>query len=424
MGKNITSRFAKNASWMLTGRIIQMGLVFVTTMFIARYLGPTDYGSIQHTYSYVAFFAQVCALGMNEIVVKELIDNKEKNDEILGTMIVFRMVIAIASIFVLYVLITAIKKSPILVLLTVLQSLSLIFQTFDCITYFYQSKLMAHKTAKINIIAYTLTSIFRVVCLLLKRDVKWFAFAVSLDYIVIAVLLLYVYFRDGYKFKFSINTGKMLLARSWHYLFADIMVAVYGQADKLLLGGLLDDKAVGLYSAATQLCNAWPIVLMSIIDSASPIIIELFKEDKQAFKKKLKQLYASIFYIGVFVAIALTILSNFIITTIYGVDYSEASILLKICSWNTIFAYLGVSRTIWMQCNDKLKYEKQIALVGVIANVVLNYSLIKVFGAIGAAIALTLTQFITNFVMVYILKPTRENAKLIIEGIILKDVFE
>ena len=81
------------------------------------------------------------------------------------------------------------------------------------------------------------------------------------------------------------------------------MVAIYGQADKIILGNFLDDRAVGLYSAATQLCNAWPVVLIAIIDSASPIIIELYSSDKTMFKKKLKQLYAAIFYIGVAVAV-------------------------------------------------------------------------------------------------------------------------
>lgn len=424
MERNISSRFAKNASWMLAGRIVQMGLTFITTLYIARYLGPSEYGSITHTYSYVAFFVQVSALGMNEIIVKELIDHKEKNDEIIGTMVVMRMIVALLSIATLYIISNIVYKSSILLVLTMLQSISLVFQTFDCITYFFQSKLLAHKTSKINMTAYTLTSIFRVIGLLIKRDVKWFAFAVSLDYIVIAVLLLFVYFKEGHRFNFSKDTGKYLLSRSWHYLFANIMVAIYGQADKIILGNMLDDRAVGLYSAATQLCNAWPVVLIAIIDSASPIIIELFNTDKAAFRKKLKQLYASIFYIGVAVAIVFTLFSNLIIGIVYGADYSEASILLKICSWNTIFAYFGVSRTIWMQCENKLKYEKSISLVGVIVNIILNIVLIKAYGAIGAALALTLTQFITNFVTVFAIKETRENAQLIVEAVCLKDVLK
>ncbi|MDO4940313.1 MAG: flippase [Erysipelotrichaceae bacterium] len=422
MERNISSRFAKNASWMLAGRIVQMGLTFITTLYIARYLNPTVYGSITHTYAYVAFFAPISVLGLNEIIVKELIDNKDKNDEIIGTMLVFRIISALLCILVLFAISKIIFDSKTLLILTMLQSISLVFQTFDCITYFYQSKLLAHKTAKINIIAYTLTAIFRIIGLIIKRDVKWFAFAVSLDYIVIAAMLLFIYFKDGHKLKFSLDTGKLLLKRSWHYLFANILIAIYTEADKVILGNMLNDTAVGLYSAATQLCNAWPVVLVAIIDSASPIIIELYGTDKKAFKKKLKQLYASIFYIGLVAAIMITLLSDLIINIVYGSSYADASILLKICSWNSIFAYFGVSRKIWMQCENKLQHEKTIALVGVISNIVLNIVLIKAFGVVGAAIALTLTQFITNFVTVFVIKETRDNAKLIVEAVSLKDV--
>ena len=419
----VNNAFVRNASWMVIGRVVQMALTFVTTFLIARYLGPTDYGSITYTFSYVAFFVQICALGTNEIIVKELIDNKEKNSEIVGTMIIFRFIASLLSIFVIYLISTIVYKNSLLVILAILQSLSLMFQSCEIITYFYQSRLLANKTAKINIIAYSLTSIFRIICLIINIDVKWFAFAVSLDYIMIAVLLVITYLKDGNKFSFSIEIGKQVIGKSWHYLFANILVAIYSQTDKIFLGKIINEEAVGYYSAATQLCNAWPFILIAIIDSASPIIIELNKTDKEKYRKRIKQLYATIFYIGVAVALIFTLFSDLIISIIYGPEFGASSNILKIVSWNTIFAYFGVSRAIWMQCENKLSFEKNIALIGAIVNVILNYVLIKLIGINGAAIALTLTQIITNFVSICLLKQTRENGKLLIEAITLKDVF-
>lgn len=418
------NKFIKNASWMVIGRVIQMALTFITTFLIARYLGPSKYGSIAYTFTYVAFFVQVCALGTNEVLVKELLDKKERNNEIVGTMIIFRLLASFISIGLIYIISFVLYHNRTLIILSIIQSFSLIFQAFECIIYFYQSRLLANKTALINIIAYSLTSIFRILGLIINRDVKWFAFAVSLDYLVIAVLLVIIYFKDGNKLSFSITIGKDILKNSWHYLFANILIAIYSQADKFLLGKILGEESVGYYSAATQLCNAWPFVLVAIIDSARPIIIELFNEDKNKYYKRIKQLYASIFYIGVLVALIFTIFSDLIIKIIYGLDYMDSSLVLKIASWNTIFAYFGVSRTIWMQCEDKLKYEKTLALIGAIVNVILNYVLIKTVGLIGAAISLTLTQIITNLISVYIIKETRENAILLIDAIRLKGVLK
>lgn len=422
MEKNLTSKFAKNASWIMVGRVFQLVLTFVTTFFVARYLGPEKYGTITYTYSYVALFLPICTLGMNDIAVKELLDNKEKNDEILGTIISLRFISSLVSIGLIYIVVELMNDNPLFPYIAFLQSLSLVFQIFDTIIYFYQSRLLAKKTGIIIAISYTLTSIFRIIGLILKKDIEWFAFAVSLDFFVISILLVIRYLKDGYSFSFSLNTGKRLLKRSSSYIFAGLMIVIYSKADTIILGKMIDETNVGYYSAATTLCNAWPFILTAIIDSASPIIIDTFKIDKDDYKKKIKQLYAAVFYVSLIVGILITILASFIIYVLYGDAYMPSVTPLRIVCWSTIFAYLGVARTSWMQCENKLKYEAKLSLYGAIINVVLNLVLIKYFGIIGAAIALLLTQFITNVVLVYAIKETRPNAKLIIDAIMLKGI--
>lgn len=202
------------------------------------------------------------------------------------------------------------------------------------------------------------------------------------------------------------------------------MVVIYSKADTIILGNIIDETNVGYYSAATTLCNAWPFVLTAIIDSASPIIVETFKKNKEEYEKKIKQLYAAVFYISVFAAIGITLLSGFIINILYGPEYINAIAPLRIVCWSTIFSYLGVARTPWMQCENKLKYEATLSFLGAVVNVVLNIIFIKLYGIIGAAIALLLTQFLTNIVFVYLIKEIRHNAELVLNAIILNDVFK
>ena len=418
------NKFTTNTSWLMIGKIVQIALTFITTTCIARYLKPEQYGMIGHTFAYVSFFVQVCALGTNEIIVKELVNNKKKNDEIVGTIILFRLIASFCSIAILYFAVVYIENSEILVTLTMLQALSLMFQSFESITYYFQSKLFADKVAVINIVAYTLSALFRIFGLISNKNVNWFAFAVSLDYILVAVFLLYFYFKDGNRIKISFETGKLILKNSWHYLFANVLVVIYSQVDKLFLSSRLGEDAVGLYSAATQICNAWPFILVAIIDSSTPIIIDLYNKNKDAFKKRIKQLYAAIFYIGFIVAILITIFARPIIFIMFGNDYLPSVSALRIVCWNTIFAYFGVSRTIWMQCNNKMSYEKLLALIGAVTNIFLNLLLVNKLGINGAAISFTLTQFITNFVAVYLIKDTRENALLLIDAITLRGVME
>ena len=183
-------------------------------------------------------------------------------------------------------------------------------------------------------------------------------------------------------------------------------------------------RSVGYYGAATTLCNAWPFILTAIIDSANPMIIDLHSKDNAMYKKRIRQLYAAVFYISVFAAIAIFVLSDFIIAVLYGTDYMPASLILKIFSWSTAFSYLGVARTAWMQCENMTRYETWISFFGAVINISMNYVLISRFGIAGAAAASVLTQFLTNFVLLYFIKDTRENARLITEAILLKGVFK
>lgn len=419
---NINNKVNTNTFWIMFGRMFQIILTFITTMLITRYLGPLNYGKITYAFSYVSLFIPIGQLGLNDIIIKQLINKRAKNNEILGTIIVLRTASSFFSVLLIYILFKNIIGSTELLHVAFLQSISLIFQTYECIIYFYQSKLLAKKVGIIYAIAYISTSLFRIICLVLNRNIYWFAFCTSLDYIVIAILLLFTYFKDGNKLIFSKQMVKELLFQSRPYLFSGILTVIAGKADSILLGNLIDEETVGYYNSAITLCNAWPFVLSAIIDSSSPIIISLYDSDRAAYRKRIRQLYAVIFYISLIVALIFTVFSNQIITFIYGNNYLKASVPLKIACWSTVFSYFGVARFIWMQCENKHYLERRITLFGLIFNLIMNFILIRSFGIIGAAITLTVTQFFMNFILLFFFKETRQNAIQIMYAIILKDV--
>lgn len=425
MSNKMSKRFLTNASWIMVGRFFQLALTFVTTMLVTRYLGPTDYGKLTYIYSYIQLFIPICAMGMNDIIVKELVENKQDNDKILGSATLIRLISSIISMVLSVLIVSVFNDSKLYTTIASLQSLSLLFQSFEGIMYYYQSRLLSKKTGIVYAVSYILTALFRLYCIYTNKDIRWFGFAMSLDFVVLAVLLLGIYYFDNNKLSVSISYMKRLLSKSYHYIFAGIMVVLYGKVtDTMLLGRMINETSVGYYSAAVTLCNAWPFILTAIIDSASPIIIDLYSNNKQQFYKRLKQLYASIFYVGVVVALFITLLSDLIITILYGKDYMPASLPLKIACWSTAFAYIGVSRTIWIQCENKVRYETLISFLGAITSIVLNYFLIRQFGINGAAIALVLTQMLTNFIFLFFIRDLRENAKLILDAIMLKDVLK
>lgn len=426
--KNLVSKLflnksVKNAGWLIWGKIAQMAISLFVSLLTARYLGPSNYGIISYASAYTAFFCSFCTLGINSILVKEFIDYPNEEGKILGTTLTLKAISSFLSAIVIICIVSVVDRNdPTTILVVACSSIGVIFNIFESLNYWFQSRLESKVTAIAAFTAYCVTSAYRVYLMVAGKSVIYFAFATSVDYICVAIILLLVYRRhNGGKFSFSWNYGKQILKKSYHFIFSGLMVSVYGQTDKIMLKQLISNKEIGYYSTALALCNMWCFILSAIITSAYPSIVEAFNKNDKLFEKRNKQLYAIVFYISGFVSIVFTVFGSMIIGILYGDAYLPAVGPLRIITWYTAFSYLGVARDVWIVCNNCQKYLKYIYLAAAVGNVILNLILIPIWGASGAALASLITQILTIMVPV-VIKEMRINTKWILEAIILKGV--
>ncbi len=416
---------AKNAGWLICGKIAQMFLSLFVGVLSARYLGPDNYGLIGYGAAYVNFFMSFCTLGINSVIIKDFIDNPQEQGKTIGTTIVLR---AISSLFsaVMIVSIVAVldKGEPITIAVAALCSVALIFHVFDTVNYWFQYQYKSRITAIVTFVAYVITSAYRVILLIYKKNVMWFAFASSIDYVIVGILLLLIYKKHkGPKLTFSFSKGKKLINTSYHYILSGMMVSIYGQTDKLMLKQMIDESNVGYYTTAVNICTMWTFVLMAIIDSIYPTILRYYKQSYDEYERKNRQLYAIVFYISVTVSLIIQFAGEYVVQLLYGKEYLPAVIPLKIITWYVAFSYLGVARNAWIVCENNQKYLKYMYLGAAVINVILNLVLIPTYGTSGAATASLITQICTSIVLPFFIPAMRPNCKLIIEGIMLKKTF-
>ena len=417
--KFLKNREAKNAGWIITSKVLQMLLSFAVSVFTARFLGPSNYGLINYAGAYISFFMACCTLGINSIIVKEFISNPKEQGEAIGTTITLRLISSVLSsmIIVGVVAIVDANETETLVV-TGLCSLQLLFNVFDTFDYWFQYQYKSKSTSIAAFLAVFATSIYKIVLLLLKKNIYWFAVATTVDYIVLgAVLYVFYKYNKGPKLSFSLKKAKSLLKNSYHYILSGMMIAIYGQTDKLMLKQMLDETAVGYYSLATSINSMWTFVLSAIIVSMAPTIISLYKTDRAAFERKNRQLYSIVIYVSVIVALLFMTLGGIVIKFVYGEEYLPATVPLSIVCWYTIFSYLGVAREPWIVCENKQKYLKYLYLSAAILNVVLNFILIPVWGVAGAAVASLITQIGTGILLPCCFSALRPNVKLMVEAI-------
>lgn len=420
----LKNRIVKNASWLIIGKIIQMVINLVVGVITARYLGPSNYGLINYAGAYTAFFTSICTLGINSVIVKEFVDAPNEDGKILGTSLGLRAISSMLSaLTIIGISMVVDANEPTTKLVVILCSIGVVFHIFELFNYWFQYRLQSKKTAIATLIAYIITAIYKIILLANGSSVIWFALATSVDYICIAIILFVFYKKDkGGKLSFSWKYGKSILKKSYHFILPGLMVAVYGQTDKIMLKHMINETEIGYYSTAVAICSMWCFVLSAIIDSLNPPIMQAHKEDKERFKQLNKLLYCIIFYVSMCVSIILILFGDIAVNILYGEEYLPASAPLKIVTWYTAFSYWGVARNAWIVCENKQKNLKYIYLSAAIANVILNIIFIPPLGAVGAAIASLAAQIITTLVIPFFIKDMRENSIMMIEAIIFKGV--
>ena len=415
----MNNRVVRNAGWMIGARIFQMFLGIFITAWTARYLGPSNMGVITYVSSFVSFFSSLATLGLNNVIIKELIDHDDRQHYVLGTAIIMRLISSSsAAVLVLSIIRFLNPGDKVMLAAAVLLSLSLIAESFEMFSYWYQSRLESKVTSIIQTVSYILVAGCRLTGLILHKDVLWFAFATSLDSIVIAILLYITYRRrSNTPLAFDSDLAKEMFSRSHHFIYSGLMVAIYSQMDSIMIKEFLDTAATGYYSTATGINTMWSFILIAVIDSVYPTIIEAKKEgNEELYHRRIVQLYSLVFWLSVCASIMIVIIARPLIVRLYGEAYLPSVSCLRVCTWINIFAYLGVARGAWMVSENNQVYQKYILGMGAAANLILNYLWIPRFGIIGASAATLLTQIITSMIGPLVFKKTRENTLFILSG--------
>lgn len=425
MEKN-KKRVIANMSWLMGGKIVNMILSFFVSLATARYLGPSNFGSINYVAAYVSFFSSIASLGLSVIVIKEVSSGEEDDNKVIWTGILMRFLTAVASTIAVVAFFAIAKRNdPLLVPIAALESIAILASAFDTFMYWFQGKLLGKYVSIAGVIAYLAMSLYRLYLLANGADILWFAFATSVDTLVLALVLFIFYVKEnGFRPVISLPLGKKLLKQSYHYLISGLIAILYSKIDQIMLGDMLDKASVGLYSAALAIAGLWGMIPSAFIQSVSPILYKNAQTDRGMFLKRLKQSYAGIWFLNVCWSLAISLFSYWVVLLLYGAEYMGARKALIIVVWYSGISSLGSLTQVYLATENKNKYINYFALAGLVTDVVLNALLIPHFGITGAAVATLATYCVIHIVMPLVIKDTREAAVLILQGMIFRNVID
>ena len=187
-----------NAKWIIVCKIAQSLLQFLVGIISARYLGPSNYGLINYAASVVSFVIPIVKLGFDNTLVKELIDKPEKEGEIIGTSFTMNFITSIISVISVFLFASVANAGEtVTIIVCTLYSLMLLFTVLEMTQFWFQYKLLSKYSSVVMLISYFCVSVYKIFLLITEKNVYWFAVSHSIEYGIIGILLVLIYFRLG-----------------------------------------------------------------------------------------------------------------------------------------------------------------------------------------------------------------------------------
>jgi len=255
-------------------------------VWVARYLGPKDYGLLSYAQAFVGLFSALATLGLDSIVVRELVKNEDKRDKLLGTAFWLRFIGSFLMIGLIAIVIQFTSSDQYTNILVLIVSGATIFQAFNVIDFYFQAKVLGRYSALATIVSLFISSIVRVILILQKAPLIAFAWMIVFDSVILALGYLYFYLkstainRQHFRFKFNKSIAISLLKDSWPLILSSIAITIYMKVDQVMIQSMLGSEAVGQYSAAVRISEAWYFIPMVITSSLFPAIINAKKRVK------------------------------------------------------------------------------------------------------------------------------------------------
>ncbi|MCF6276322.1 MAG: flippase [Candidatus Magasanikbacteria bacterium] len=400
-------KYFKNTSWMFFGQMFRMGIAFFMGAWIARYLGPKNYGILNYSFAFVGLFTFITTLGISNILSRDLVKYPEKRNKLMGTSFIIQTLGGLLAFVLVVISVVIFEQSIFNRILIILYASNFLWGAFGIISIFFQSTVQAEKNVKISMIGMFASLILKVLFIIFGLNLIWLILIFIFESLINVILSVVIYRKSGHFFvdwKFDMQYAKKLLSSGWMLMLAAAASYIFTRVDQVMVRNFLDESSVGLYASAVRLVEIWYFVPGIICSSLFPAIVNAYKNNKVQYYNRLKKLYILLAVSAILIAIPLTFFASFIINLLFGNAYQEAVGILKIYVWSGVglFVLWGIQQHLLI--GNRLSTIFYIYLVLMILNISLNFIFIPYFGLLGAAWATFISYSLGPFIALILFK--------------------
>ncbi|MEH1948781.1 MAG: flippase [Nostoc sp.] len=391
-----------NTGWLFADRILRMGASLVVGVWVARYLGVKQYGLFNYALAFVALFSPIFTLGLDDVVVRHLVRQSSNKEEILGTTFWLKFLGGIASVLLAVGTMFFLGEHETLKMwLVAILGIAGVFRASDTIELWFQSQVQSKYTVIAKNTAFLLNTLIKIALIVTKAPLLAFALVTLAEFAMSAIGLLIVYQVKGsslWLWRWSVATAKTLLKESLPLIFSGFAIMIFMRIDQVMLGQMIGDSEVGVYSAAVRISEIWYFIPGAIVSSVAPAIYAAKEKSESLYYQRIGQLLSLMTCISLAIALPMSFLSDKIIMVMFGSGYAEAGPILAVHIWTSLFVFMGLATSPWFIAEGLNHVSLGKTLFGAILNIILNLLLIPKYAGLGAAIATIISQAAAAFI--------------------------
>ncbi len=408
---------AGNTGWQFGDNLLRMALGLVVGIWLARYLGPEQFGLFNYALAFVALFSALSSLGLDDIIVRDIVHEPGCRDTILGTAFFLKFIGGLISFLAILgtVFLLRPQDADSRWLVGVIGAGS-VFQAFNVIEYWFHSQVQARYAVVARCSAFILCSLIKIGLILAEAPLIAFAWVALLEVLLgMSGLVIAYQKRSGsiLKWRAGFDRAKVLLRDSWPLMLSSMVIMVYLRIDQIMLGEMSGNEEVGIYSVAVRLAEVWYFIPSALYWSLFPGVIEAKNLNDSLFYERLQTLYNLVVFSGYAVAIPVALVAQWLVPTLFGDAYGRAGLMLAVLIWSNVFTGMEMARSAFLTAMNWTRIYLVTVSLGCALNVALNSVLIPRYGGMGAVMASLIAYWFAAHGSCFLFKPLRRTGAML-----------
>ena len=418
--KILKNDYLNSSFWQFLERVFNLLSTFFVSIYLIRYLGPEQYGTWAYAQSYVFLFLSLTTLGLQSIVVSELVKQERSPEEIMGSAFAIMLIGSLVMLILCTSSSYLYQGANLSFWMIMLVVISNTFMSLNIISFYFQSIVKSKYTVIAKLVQDIIDIGGKLLVIVYHLPLLTLGFVIMAETIIMALTLMIIYQSTSHRLKrwrVKYKTCFFLIKKSLPLAISGALIGLYMRLDQVMLEYFKGVNAVGEYSAGVKLVEALYMLPTILCANLLPFFVKKYRENKEEFITSMKLIYSLMFYLPLLLALLIMPFTHSIVHLLFGSKYFIAGTVLEIAIWSNIFVSLGVASNLWIVATSKQRFSVHRTAMGLFINLGLNFYLIPRYGAIGAAMATLAAQFTVCYISLIAIRELRSNAKLMLESL-------